>query len=57
MLVGTGRIIAAQRQTNRSIQAIIQSQSTPLTSECRTSPKLDDPFAKEKKKKKHGVIC
>jgi hypothetical protein len=32
-----------------AVQAIIQSQSvpiTPLTSECRISPKLDDPLAK-----------
>ena len=28
------------------VQAIIQSQSPPLTSECRISPKLDDPLAK-----------
>jgi phage host-nuclease inhibitor protein Gam len=28
------------------VQAIIQNQSTPLTSECRSSPKLDDPLAK-----------
>lgn len=31
------------------MQAIIQNQSvpiTPLTSECRVSPKLDDPLAK-----------
>jgi hypothetical protein len=27
------------------VQAIIQSQSTPLTSECRISPKLDDRLA------------
>lgn len=35
--------------SSSSLQAIIQNQSvpiTPLTSECRISPKLDDPLAK-----------